>query len=743
MTELRLTRKAASLLYSATGSIIVSAALVRQCQSVMPPSFTLVVLHGGAGILACPSETLSPEKLPPRSDCIPFIGLPYGLLGIVASKRHTSVVESFLAFCATQAPAVPPSVLWCSRFNPLLRGKISTFIAQLLAIRLQKKQKDLTEIQHQTVHLRRQNEKLWQGFENARRMIAGIGYNTRSICYDLTPGSDSVGIEAGSASADYSQTLPVDLSNFTGISLYVAALAEGKPAGAVTLVIRRRADNRVIGTARQLYKDFATGWQHFTFSADAGPAGLGGAGRANGEGLLQLRWDGAGGPRFAVAEEYAERFGAKASDVSGGFGSSLALRIERGLVEPSIEAGSAPFETDTATTSLSPTLLYTQGAFLGGPDLQARRDAELGSSVMLLDSAGRYLQLHGLKENTCALRLPGVLGVGTVEASTHVTLPHMNASSCLIVLVAGTKGVTAEVVDALIADIGAQGLAATGTKDGLTWSLKTLMPGHSEHLSLAFRDGLTDTQDLLLVVAPQVPPQNNSAWVQWHDVSIKQRFLPADNPVEISPGQTQVATACKRQVRVHKFSEILDQVAYYKGEEAHGALYAKHGFWPIQFSDDVGAIPMQLHPFKEGICAAVLENGLPENVVRLACEIGTGHQQADRFIYCVGVVPKGANRTEAIDAVGAAITAGDSAGMLPDGTEWSAVTISALEKRTLELMLTGPTRRGAEAFFAVMPTGTGNVSYGWCRWYLLSLEMVPQEGAVTLLTSEENLEAAQ
>ncbi|MBV1900863.1 MAG: hypothetical protein KUG56_04235, partial [Kordiimonadaceae bacterium] len=114
-----------------------------------------------------------------------------------------------------------------------------------------------------------------------------------------------------------------------------------------------------------------------------------------------------------------------------------------------------------------------------------------------------------------------------------------------------------------------------------------------------------------------------------------------------------------------------------------------------------------------------------------------------RFIYCVGVVPKDANRTEAIDAVGAAITAGDRAGMLPDGTEWSAVTISALEKRTLELTLAGPTGRGAEAFFAVMPTSAGTVSYGWCRWYLLSLEMVPQEGAVTLLTSEENLEAAQ
>lgn len=713
MTELTLTRKAAAGLYTAPFSLIIEERMARRYNAILPDGLSVFVLNA-TGLISCRGERNTSGQA-----SVAFVGLPRGLLGFVLPAGMGSLLHDFLQFAEAQKPWHMPEVLNVPSFSLFKKSIITHYINRLLSRSLLDQNTSLSTGARQLVELREKNEQLSLGFEKARRMIVGAGYSTRTICFDLPAGSENVGPSENEESSSFSQVLPVDLASFTGLSLFTAREASSNK-GTLSVVIRRRSDSSIIGSSIVPYARFEAGWHHFAMSDIAG--------RAFGDGILQLEWQGTNGPLFALADEIADRFGAED-------GSTLALRIERGLVEPSRLMEAPAFERQHVRHKLDAKALREQGCFFGGVEEEASKSAELGTDVCSLDNAGRWLQTHVLKDGIAALELPNSLKVGTTQVRAQISLAHRNAEPCVALLVSAPAGtLTTDVVNAWLERQNGSALTATGQTDHLQWATLVMKPGASDFIDLRYTHALSTEHDLLLGVVPFVTGRNDRGWCRWQHVTITQQINAVEDITDVSPQLAELASSRAAQIRVHRFPELADHLSYYEGKQKHIALREKLGFWPIEFSDDTGA--MQLHPFKSGLCAAVLESGLPENVRRVACEVGTAHGQADDFIYVLGTMPVGKKQEATIEEVAASVKDGLMAGSNVAGAQWSAVSLKAREKRTLELILENPSGCGETVFFATLPAIEGKISYGWCRWYLLSFEMMPFEGAITLLETE-------
>ncbi len=713
MTELTLTRKAAAGLYAAVSSLIIEERAARKYNAVLPDGVSTFVLHT-SGLVSCKGE-----KDVARQAGVPFVGLPYGLLAFVVSKGMRPIVKSFLQFAQEQKPRYMPEVLVVPTFGLFRKNKLSHSFNIILSRNLSDKNTSLSAAARQLVELREKNEQLSLSFEKARRMIVGAGYSTRTICFDLPAGSESIGPSENEVSYSYGQILPVDLASFTGISLFVARAAPVEE-GVLSVILRRRSDSAIIGASTVPYVSLKAGWHHFAMQEVAG--------RTFGDGILQLEWQGANGPHFALAEEIADRFGAED-------GSTLALRIERGLVEPARLMDASAFERHNVRSKLDAKALSEQGRFFGGAEEEAAQATELGAEVLRLDKAGRWFQTHVLKENLAALELPQSLAAGITEVRAKVSLAHRHAAPCVALLVIAPAGsLTTDTVKNWLKQHKDKALAATGQSESLQWAAKVLTPGDSDFIELKFAEALSAEHDMLLGVLPLVAGKNGFGWCRWQHVTLTQQVKALENIAGVSQQLTEFAGSRAAQIRVHRFPEIAGHLSYYQGRQRHIGLREELGFWPLEFSDDTGA--MQLHPLKNGVCAAVLESGLPENVRRVACEVGTAHSQADEFIYIVGTMPVGEELAATIDGVAASIKDGLMVGSNAAGAQWAAVTLKAREKSTLEMMLQQTSGRGQTIFFATLPAVQGKTSYGWCRWYLLSFEMQPYDGGITLLETE-------
>lgn len=721
MAQFRLTRKAAEGLYSAPGSLIVSADVANSCLKAVPKPLAAFVLHP-TGLVAHPSETVSRDA----GEGTPFVGLPTGLMAIVTSKHPRPSLADFLAYAEAQNPAIMPQVLKVPRIGVWAKIKLRQFLSKRLAAQFGADRAQLGQLQQQLVQLRAQNEQLWLGFEKARRMIVGIGYRTRTISFDIAPGAHNVGICDDANRHSYSQILPVDLASFSGISLFVRSLGDACD-GKLSLVVRRRSDQAVVAAVDVPYEHFKEGWHHFSLPHAVG--------RTFGDGVLQLEWLGAGGPQFALADEVADRFG-------NGKAESLAMRIERGLTEPSPAEQTPVAESKLVRTRIRPDMLREQGHYLGGLEAEQQRTSELGTDVLMIDPDNRWLQIHALPHGIAGFLVPSGLGTRSSHVSAQLTIGHSIAAPCVAMLIAGVDGaITVDAVEALVADYADSAMPNTGQAHGLQWVAQPVKQGSTEHLSLRFDEPLSAAQDLLLAVLPLIPGRADRSWCRWHDITIAQDLPLDEEPSQPSAEQRLTVEKCKAYIRAHRFPELADQLTYYKGSQGHIDQRERLGFWPIEFSDDTGA--MQLNPIEGGICAAVLGNGLPENTRRVACEIGTAHKLADPFIYVMGTFPKDLDIDATITDIAASVSKGTLDGSTENGVRWAAKTVSALQKRTLELRFDELVTAENELFFAVLPSAEGGTGYGWCRWYMLAFETLAADGIVTPLEIPQLQEVAQ
>lgn len=701
MTDIELTRAAFSGIYSAGSSMLMDAGLASGKRLLVPDGVRLFLLHA-SGVISTPDENLTMDM-----QTLGFVGFPAGLMGVIVSSKNKERADGLLKYAETHDPVVMPQVHVVSRWRS--GYGILKFINSLLAATAVRSRQGLARSQTQLARLRRDHEQLGLTVEKAGKMMRGIGLDTRTVAFELMPGDGSLGASGAAGVSEYVQTLPVDLTGFSGLALFVTSVSEGE--GELMVFVRCAADKRTVATFVADYRDFSEGWHHFSLPEPLFSV--------QGNGELYLVWTSAGkkagGPHFARTDRIADRFGDENHR-------SLALRVETGLaIPPHQRSGDETFSDTLARSHIPAANLFCQGEFYGGRALEEEGDQQRGWPVLTIDPRGGWLQTHPLTDGIAAFHVQGGLRRFAREISALVSLDHDKAAPCIAVLAAlDASKVTEENVRETLSRVGkAGGLALEGQEDGLVWSAVPLVAMESKHFKVRFDLPLDTAHDLLLAAIPLHEDDSSFGWCRWREVGIGYQLPEADAvPVPAS----SAGQPSGRAVRITSFPDIAERIVFYRGRYAHDQLRMKLGFLPIQLLNDVGA--MQMNPMEDQICAAELDGGLPTKAVRIVCNVGTAHMGARKFTYVLGVVSRNSkNRAEVIETVAKNIEAEHYVGELGDVT-WTAVKIPAMKRRQIALDLPAWTSAGDIPFFIVLPA-EGNRQFGWCRWYSLAIETEP------------------
>ncbi|WP_262694538.1 DUF6212 domain-containing protein [Kordiimonas aquimaris] len=701
MTDIRLTHAATKALYAAPCSLIVGEQIAVKYRSAIPEAIQLLVLHA-SNVVTTENETLSDCSGP-----LSFIGMPAGLLGIVVPPSQKDHADSLRAYAAIHTPAFLPEIHIVDGFGK--RAKIAGFVSEMLAKRINSDMQTAAGTQQQLAVLRTDYEKSKTMLEKAIRMMRGIGYGTRAVVYDLPVGAQTEGPSPQAQQHAYCQELPVDLMGLSGLSLYVDTPAdEGNGKGELLLVIRRAADKKAVFSCLTSFGEFHKGWHLFTMPEPLTAFG--------GEAELHLSWSGQGGPHFAKTSLVADRFG-------DGQNGALAVRIEKGLahIQSADATISAPKKLDAvmgaghASVNITASSLFARGTFYGGAELEAKINERNGWPVLSADEQHGWLQTHLLTENLSAFHVPSAFGRAVGQASVGVRLSHPKAAPCIVMMVSidpeiANADTTRKFLVALGSD---EPLVANGTKSGVSWSAAVLYAEQQTSLQLEF-DGST-TQDLILLAKPLHEGKADFGWCRWQELTIGYAI---DDTASVNPAPS-VSDDMMHRMRVATFPEIADRINFYRGRYVHNKLRLDLGFMPIQIHNEFSA--MQTNPLKDGICAAELTGGLPDNALRIACEVGTAHAQGARFTYILGVVPQSSDDRQSIIESIVSSVADDNPTGEQEGAVWNSVTLPALAKQQLALELPASIKAGDIPFFCAIPA-SGDTSFGWCRWYSLAIE---------------------
>lgn len=712
MTELTITRAAFASIYAACDSLIVDADLKRLVVSLAPDTITIFLMHR-SGLISLVDEKIT-EKT--KTTCV--IGLPASVMAVIASPANQGLVTVFMDHAERHKPHVLPRTLTVSGFGR--KRKILAFLAELFSTKLVRDRQNLSAMQGQLAGIRTNFQKLSLALDKSARMMRGVGLGTHTVVFDLPKGAGSVGTSDTAGTGVYSQSLPVDIDGMVSLELYVASVVEGE--GNLVVAIRGAVSKKVAACFTVNYDYFAAGWHRFTLEEPVS--------HMNGAAELCMLWQPAeksshAGPRFSRADEIADRFGDENHQ-------SLALRIETGCLAPRLQPTADDIICDRlAYTPVMASDIFAKGGFLGGHALEVEGNARRGWPVLSVDTQeGSWLQTHPLADGLSAFHLAHGIALQTKEIEASVGLEHEKAASCIAVLAAvdSSRAGEAEIHD-VVTHIGKEGgLGFAGEKDGIIWCAAPLVAMEKTRLRIRFDAPLSETYDLILASIPVFEHDQSFGWCRWRELIFGYQ-LPQTKamPNELKTVALQTAPS----VRVQSFTDIADRIVFYRGRYVHDQLRLKLGFLPIQMLDDVGA--MQTNPLEDGLCAAILDGGLPENATRVACEVGTAHASARRFSYVLGVISQdNEDMEQSIKGVGQQVSDKHFFGRT-DVTAWSSATLPAMTKQRIVLDLPKWTRQGDPVFFFAVPAD-GNREFGWCRWYSLTIETQPSANSKNLST---------
>ncbi len=702
MAELKITRAAFASIYAASDSLIVDADLERVVTGLVPETITLFLLDSN-GVISLAGEKAA--KSPKTSH---LIGMPTGVMGVIAAPAKMGMVASFLEHAERHKPHVLPSVLTVAGFGR--KRKILTFLTDLFADQLVRDRQNLAATQGQLAALRTSFQKQSLALDKSARMMRGVGLGTHTVVFDLPKGAGSVGPSDSEDTAGYtySQSLPVDIVGIVGLELYVSSVEKGE--GNLIVAIRGAASKKVAACFMVSYDYFAVGWHHFALEEPVSHM-IGGA-------EVCILWQPSeksshAGPRFSRADETADRFGDENHR-------SLALRIETGCMAPRLTPTADDVICDSlAYTPIMASDIFAKGGFLGGHALEVEGNSRRGWPVLSVDThEGSWLQTHPLADGLAAFHVARGIAPHAREIEASVGLEHKKAAPCIAVLAAvdpSSEG-DAKIHD-IITRIGKEGGPGfAGEQDGITWCAAPLVAMEKTRLRIRFEAPLSEAYDLILAAIPVFDHDQSFGWCRWRELSFGYQLPETTASTGAVP--TLVPQAAP-SVRVHSFTDIADRIVFYRGRYVHDQLRMKLGFLPIQMLDDVGA--MQTNPLEDRLCAALLDGGVPEDATRVACEVGTAHASARRFSYVLGVMPQDTKDMEhLIESVGQQVSDRQFFGRT-DTAAWASVTVSAMTKHRVLLELPNWVRQGDIVFFFAIPAD-GNREFGWCRWYSLTIE---------------------
>ncbi len=714
MIKLRVTREALREFYSASISLIIGADVFSELSAVMPEMVTAFCLHE-SGVISMSAATVEATV-----ETIKLSGMPAGILAVFSGEHLFVQAKSILEYAEHHGAIVPPYKMFESsviaKQNSTVQIDFLKYVNGILTRQLSSNYDELAAVERRLVHFRKRNEELWYGFEKARRMIAGIGYSTRSIGFELAPGDTSLRLNELPTRA-FAQILPIDLAGFSGVGLFVSEMGAADSDGELKILVRRRADNIVVGETVISYKDLHLGWNSFEMERSIG--------RTFGDGILILIASDDEPPKFAFGKQKADRFGHEAK--------TLAIRIYKGLEEPPLEIGEVKSSSwDTVSTKHNGIEVYHRGLFFGGVDKEEACNTELKASVLTTDPNEEWLQIHPVQKGLSGLQIPKYVRQYTTELRALVSLDHEASSPVVAAVFVASSDALANVdVEAIMDKLG-DGYPVSGVEKNVHWTSSIVSAQSQEELTLTFEKPIECSSELLLLVKP-AGHTNEYGWCRWHTVEMRQMFsVVSDDLPKVSAVERLQAESQKMQIRAHKFPELVGQVEYYLGKSAKQELSEKLGFSPLIISDETGA--MQTHPLTDGVSAAVMEGGVPERALRIMAEVGTAHEHAGEFTYIMMVLPLNLeNRSEIIEEISEKVREGLSANSdETTGIYWQSRTVKTLVHKTLEINFNDTRNEAADVVFAAIPVND-SISFGWCSWYLYAAGMAGFSDPVSIL----------
>ncbi|UTW60048.1 hypothetical protein KFE96_06990 [Kordiimonas sp. SCSIO 12603] len=707
MFTFSVTREALSSFYAAPLSLMVSADIFNSLKPVFPTGISVFCLReeGVISLKAPPKDKKGSKDREANSGSVALSGMPTGLLGIVTSEAMAKKGDSFCEFVLFHGAQKPEQLTLekQGKFG-LLKGyeasqlQFIKFTNNLLANDLVNLYEKFGKKEQQLVSLRRKNEELWLGNEKAKRMIAGIGFSTRSVSFELLPGEAA--ITFGEGDARFSQVLPTDLAGFTGLALYLTDIPEGD--GSLSVSIARRADDSLVGKLTVPFSLLKDGWNDFS-TADA-------VRRTFGDGIISISYNGEEAPKVMLADQAVDRFGLEHS--------SIAIRVYKGLEDTAIfsEDDFQLCDPETVNLSQNGASLMKFAEFVPGPEEQKRCEQALGGTVLYPEKTALTVRL--VQSEITGFRVSKQITPSMRYIKAMASRTYADESPLLVALIAGNDGKIPTDIDGFLNSLGPERVMS-GQDGVLAWTSMVLSGDADQFFILPVTDCLVGKTDLVFAAKP-LGVGKNPGVLQWKSLEIEAvHTLSADNIRPIPEEQRLIGENRKTQVRVSRFSELVGRVEYYAGQTKKQQLADKHGFSPLMVNDGTGA--MQTHPLADALSASIMAGGAVVGARQVMAEIGTGHEAAPSFTYILMVIPTDLdNRQEIIEEIAEKV----ALGMLDSrdeesGVFWSSQTVPAMFRSTLTVEFDRPRTEAGDVVFAVLPIN-GDITCGWCNWYMFA-----------------------
>ena len=709
-----LTRRAFSIFYSSNRTVLLDPALTKSDLSNFEGVAFLFL--GKDGCLFAADDTK--QSL---TDTITAIGAPTGVVGIIGRKKHEKQVQLWRQWFENQTDRnSPPTYIVKTRKAELqLYRKLSEWLASDASAG----RAVAAETEKDLAVLRRDFERALINLEKARRLIRGVGFDTRFTTLSMPLGTETVCPPTGEETTiftPYSQSygLPVDAAGMIGVSLH-CQLAEGdRAAGTFSVSAYRVVDNHCLGCAKVSYEEMHEGWLYFELDQMMQ--------RSFGDAYLKLEWhsdsDGVV-PAITLSSLIADtRQANKQAHVP-------AMQIWSGFAPGELNDQQKFVPMDESRRFASFSELKKYGVFMSGsddgPGVEVKRDS---------------LQTHLAEGGPVGLSFEGLLPPSVSHVDVQCETAHVSGPECLYLVAITHKDVPFGMEDvAALLNNAKQGnmFGAIDENRGLAWCCKLVPVKTIETLSLSLPASFAnDGAFNMYVAAMSATDKQDYGWCRWHNLAVSVPMASFGSP---SMRLKTVDSETTLRMRSLKFPEIGDQLEFLGGAAKLQKLSTELGFSPMIIAEDNGSL--QTHPLLEDVSAALCREALLPGVNRVACDVETAHERSPNFRYVLALMPSETEdkyntfkdflaRTSSSDAK---VTRGtdDASGII-----YCTKQLSALEVSTVAIDLEKPLEATYDVIVAALPVQE-SVSYGWCRWMSLSVSSVMESQQEYRLLKEE------
>lgn len=724
MQKLLLTQGAFDRFYGSARLIIMSVGIYKTL-SVMIPDTLAVLLLDKAGKIFQPADRINSS-----SNLVQPIGAPIGLLGFIVDRPITEWANHWSNWCSSQTgrAALPVETVQKNKAAAL------QCLTELILSEADKNSKAAAGVQTDLAVLRRDFERSLINLEKARRLIRGIGYDTRYSTVSVPVGTKTVGPNKHTSPLDPFVArfgLPTDAAGIQGISLHFVVSDGQRAAGCLIVRLLRSVDSLVLGNAELLFSEINGGWAYLALDR--------GLVRSFGDAELVLEWvvikEGVI-PEVTLTDAALTRCGAFSDDsdeIQEPAGGTLpALKIWSGFSPGDLAEGHNFFQSpmEHRRTPISK---------LMGTAIVVSR-SEPSDSIISQDPTGEWVQTHLHKSGPVGLGFEGLVPAAAKTITVTCGTAHASAPTCLYLVAVGGPAVVQEDYLAQLLDKAKAGgsLKTYEADKNISWQAQIVAPGSQRQLTIDLSCLANEFSAYSLgMFVVSATGDTKYGWCRWHDVSVALDTVKGHSTVTHWLTGTNEPSHRMRSI---KFPEIGDQIEFLAGRSQLQILADQLGFSPLTVPDDFGSL--QTHPIKEGISAAIYRSGAVTGTTLVSCDVETAHERAPDFLYILALIKADtADKYEMFQKFSENLATKEfiaTRGYDKDHQiHYSARRLSALKVDSVSIDLNTPLEEDHDIIVAALPVHD-IINYGWCRWLSLSIaSLVDQHPQFDLKSPEQ------